>query len=239
MKIIKISLFAFSALLVAVGVATPVSAVGLGVDVGVSGSSEVRQDGINASATSSVKTEVKTTTTNNSSDSYNNNASATSSNNVGQNKKAETTAEASAEVSASGESHRNAVAVFVKSLLNVANRDAGIGQEVRVIANEQNDSATTTVSAMNTVETRSGLKTLLVGSDYKTLGVIRSEMAKTSNRIDRLNAAIEKTTNPSVKAELEAQVEVLVDAQAKVEDFVEDHETSFSFFGWFTRLFSK
>jgi len=59
--------------------------------------------------------------------------------------------------------HRSVVADFVKSLLGVADRNGGIGAQVRIIAREQNDSSTTTIQAMDKVEQRSGFQNLLAG----------------------------------------------------------------------------
>ncbi len=135
--------------------------------------------------------------------------------------------------------HRSTVATFVHSLLNVANRDGGIGTQVREIAKTQNDSATTTAEAIAKVEARGRVATFLIGSDYKNLGVIRSELATTTNSIDRLTKLLDKTTSATVRAELTADIEALKQERAKVEAFVTARETSFSLFGWFTKLFSR
>ena len=137
------------------------------------------------------------------------------------------------------EEHRSAVASFVESLLNVADREGGIGEQVREIAKEQNDSATTTASAMEKVEERGSLRTFFFGSDYKNLGVIRSELATTTNNISRLKSLLDKTTNVADKVELNAQIQVLEDEQVKVNVYVSTHENVFSLFGWFVKLFAK
>ncbi len=137
------------------------------------------------------------------------------------------------------EEHRSAVASFVESLLNVADREGGIGEQVREIAKEQNDSATTTASAMEKVEERGSLRIFFFGSDYKNLGVIRSELATTTNNISRLKSLLDKTTNTADKVELNAQIQVLEDEQVKVNVYVSTHENIFSLFGWFVKLFAK
>lgn len=224
MEKIKIGLLVFAAVIVSVSVSAPAFALSLGAEQSIS----VRQDTVvHASATSSVK--VKATTTDDRDDDDNDNDSATS---TDKNKDDDRGSENS-------ESHRSVVASFVQNLLKVADRERGIGAEVRVIAKEQNDSSTTTVVAMSKIEKRSSLKTLLIGSDYKNLGVIRSELAKTSNQIERLKALIAKVTNVADRVALEAEVKVLADSQLKVETFVKTHENTFSFLGWFVKLFSK
>ena len=136
----------------------------------------------------------------------------------------------------SGE-HRSAVAAFVQSLLRIANRDGGIGAEVRAVAQSQNESASTTAEALAKVESRSKLWAFFFGTDWKNVGKIRSELAKTGSDARRLETALSQATDASVKADLTAQLTALKAEQAKVEAFVESHENSFSLLGWFTKLF--
>jgi hypothetical protein len=135
--------------------------------------------------------------------------------------------------------HRSAVAAFVQKLLHVADRDGGIGAKVRAVAQSQNESASTTAEAIARVEARNAFLSFLIGSDWKNIGTLRSEIAKTSGDAARLQAAISSTTDASVKADLEAQLHALQTEKARVETFVEAHEKSFSLFGWFTKLFVK
>lgn len=138
-----------------------------------------------------------------------------------------------------GEAHRSAVATFVQSLLSIADRDGGIGAEVRAVAQSQNESASTTAEAMAKVESRSKAVSFLFGTDWTNLGKLRAELAKGERDIARLETALESTTSASVKADLEAEIVLLKDEQAKVTAFVEAHEDEFSLFGWFTKLFAQ
>lgn len=137
------------------------------------------------------------------------------------------------------EEHRSAVSNFVQSLLSVADREEGIGEQVRVIAQQQNQSASTTVQAMEKVQTRSKVKTFFLGSDYKNLGTLRSEMVQTESRLEQLNKLVENTQNDADKTELQNQVQVLEQEQVKIESFLKTNENQFSLFGWFTKLFNK
>lgn len=137
------------------------------------------------------------------------------------------------------EEHRSTVASFVKSLLRVADREDGIGDQVREVAKSQNDSATTTAEAIDKVKSKGGISTFFFGSDYKNLGALRSEISKTQNNIDQLKNALTKVTNATDKAELSIQIKALEDSQVKVSAFVDAHENTFSMFGWLVRMFSK
>jgi hypothetical protein len=150
-----------------------------------------------------------------------------------------TSTNASASGQLTAQAHRSTVAAFVQSLLNVATREGGIGAQVRAVANSQSDSASTSAAAITKVEHRSKLLTLFFGSDYKSLGQLRSEMVTTQNNIDQLNNLLTQASSDADKAELSAQISVLEDSQATIDAYVTAHENSFSFFGWFTKWFAK
>lgn len=131
------------------------------------------------------------------------------------------------------------VSVLVKSLLSIADREGGIGAEVREVARTQNNSSEASAEAMAKVEARGSTRNFFFGSDYKNLGVIRSEAQRTENNIEKLEKLLDKTTTADARAELKVEIDVLEDQQAKLEAYVEDHEDKFSLFGWFTKLFVK
>lgn len=137
------------------------------------------------------------------------------------------------------EAHRSAVSSFVQSLLDVADREGGIGTQVRVIAQAQQDSATTTASAIERVESRNALKTFLIGSDYKNLGVLRSEMVKMQNNLNQLKTLLGSTTDSTDQATIDAQIQALEQEQTNIRSFITAREKSFSLFGWFSKLFAK
>lgn len=137
------------------------------------------------------------------------------------------------------EAHRSAVANFVQNLLSVADREGGIGQQVRVIAQQQNDSKEKAAEAIDKVENRSKIKTFLIGSDYKNLGALRSEMVKTRNNIDQLKRLVDKTTIEDDKTTLKNQITALEQEQTNINDFITQNESKFSLFGWVAKLLNK
>jgi hypothetical protein len=133
---------------------------------------------------------------------------------------------------ANGAEHRSVVATFVKTLLAQADRLGGIGQQVRVIANEQASSSEKISAAIDKVSKRNGFLTFLVGSDYKTLGEIRSEIGRTEVGIVKLQTELAKVKGTSAEAAIQAEITALQAELAKVKAFVDANEDSFSLFGW-------
>ncbi len=140
---------------------------------------------------------------------------------------------------ANAEQHRSVVANFVQSLQDIANREGGLGEQIRTIAQQQNQSSDTTVQAMEKVQTRSQIKTFFFGSDYKNLGTLKSEMTQTQERLQELNTLMESIQNESDKTELQNQIQTLEQEQAQIEQFINNNENKFSLFGWAVRLFNK
>lgn len=137
------------------------------------------------------------------------------------------------------QTHRSAVASFVQNLLRVADKETGIGEQVRTIAQQQNQSASTTVQAMEKVQTRGKIKTFFLGSDYKNLGTLRSETVQTRNRLEQLNTLKESVQSEGDKTELQNQIQALEQEQVKIENFIKSQESKFSLFGWLVKMFGK
>jgi len=135
-----------------------------------------------------------------------------------------------------GESHRSTVATFVQSLLTVADREGGIGQEVRIIAQQQNDMKGRTSDLINAVENRNKIKTFFIGTSYKNLGELRIQMVNSRNQIEQLNRLADKAENDQDKTELKSQIQVLEQEQTKINDFITQNESKFSLFGWAVKL---
>ncbi len=144
-----------------------------------------------------------------------------------QNKRGTTTAEL----------HRSEVAKFVQTLLFSSTRLGGIGEQVRLIAQEQASSTERTVTAIEKIEQRSNFKTFIIGTDYKNLGVIRSELVTMQNRIQRLSTEAERMASSTDKNTIIQEVVVLGEERLKLETFVKNNENIFSLFGWVRKIF--
>jgi hypothetical protein len=141
--------------------------------------------------------------------------------------------------SGKGEKHRSAVAKAVEELLKVSDRDGGIGQEVKDIAEEQKKAHDDAADSMTRVEKRNAFITFLFGTDFGNLGALRSSLVTSENGIDRLAQAKERSNDPSVQATLDAEIQALKAENEKALEFIKEEEGKFSLFGWLVRLFSE
>jgi len=134
--------------------------------------------------------------------------------------------------------HRSTISNLANELNRIADRDGGIGAELRDVAKEQNVSKEKVVEAIEKVENRSGFKTFFIGTDYKNLGALRSEMVTTDNHIDRLTKSKERAVNPGTATDIDEQIAVLEAEKVSIETFITENEDKFSLFGWFVKLFN-
>lgn len=137
-----------------------------------------------------------------------------------------------------GEQHRSNVANVVQELEKIGDRDNQIGEEVKTVAQKEKTESEIVKEKMDKVENRGAFKTFLIGSDYKNLGALRSELVTTQNSLDRLTKALDRTSSTTVRTDLEAQISELQAIKIKAESFVKDNESKFSLFGWLVRLFN-
>lgn len=138
-----------------------------------------------------------------------------------------------------GEQYQSKVANFIQTLWSSSVRLNGIGDKVREIAQEQSSSNDKVSNVIDTVNNRSALKTFLIGTDYKNLGVLRSAIASTTNNLNQLKRELDKLATTSDKTVVMNQIKSLEAEQVKLNDFVKNNEGKFSLFGWFVKLFSK
>ncbi|MFA6227101.1 MAG: hypothetical protein WC631_01295 [Candidatus Paceibacterota bacterium] len=138
-----------------------------------------------------------------------------------------------------GEQHRSRVADFAEELEKIDDKDDAVENEIKTIAREEKDTSERVKEKMDKVEKRNGFKIFLIGSDYKNLGALRSELVSTENRLNRLNKALAKTTSSSTQAELQTQIDELTTIKTEADSFVKDNESKFSLLGWLVRMFNR
>ena len=131
------------------------------------------------------------------------------------------------------------VAQAVQGLLDLARMEPGLGEQIKVIAQEQNQSQEKVMNQINTIQTRNKVKTFLFGTDYKNANELRKDMISTENQINGLNQLKEQIQNENHKVILEDQVQLLEQEKIKLQTFIEDNEGKFSLFGWFVKIFVK
>lgn len=135
-----------------------------------------------------------------------------------------------------GSAHKSEVAKAVADLLDTAELDRGIGDQVRMLAKEQQSIHDEVADELEHLERRGEWETFFWGPDYDSIGKVRSALVSSENGLDVLRKAREKA-HSSLQDDIDKQVEVLEHEIEHAREFVDAHEDVFSLFGWFAKWF--
>jgi len=138
-----------------------------------------------------------------------------------------------------GLNRRSRVANAVQEMLGVADRIGGIGEQVRVIARAQNQNQEQIETNLDAVKNRGRLKKFFFGPDYKRLNTVEEKLVNHSEKLSELKALAAQITDEADKASLEAQIKVMEQAAAEIQNEANSEKKGFSLFGWLNRMLSK
>lgn len=135
--------------------------------------------------------------------------------------------------------HMSIVAQKVEQLLVATGTAAGgIGEQVRVFAQEQNQIRQAVSTSLEKVEKRGGFLKTLIGPNYQALKDIKTQMTQNEVRIRQLEQLREKVSVAAQGAVDEA-IQAMKQETETLRLRVQEEEGVFSFFGWFAKLFAK
>jgi len=136
-------------------------------------------------------------------------------------------------------SHASEVAKSVQAMLEVSNRtnDPSIGEQIRTIAREQNQSVDNANKAMDKIQERSGLAKFFFGSNYGQMKEVKQIIEQNQERIRELQQIMTNLSNETDKTEIQNQINVLELQNLNLANQLADEGKGFTFFGWLVRWF--
>lgn len=156
-----------------------------------------------------------------------------------QNKEQEGTQKQDKGESATAVQRRSDVANAVQEMLQVADRNGGIGQQVRIIAQTQTQNQEKIEASLQKVQSRSGFAKFFVGPNYGEINKTQKILEQNREQIKQLNQTEDQLTNQGDQQILTEQVQYLEQANTEIENLLNVSRKGFSLFGWMFRLFSK
>lgn len=138
-----------------------------------------------------------------------------------------------------GQQVRSRVANTVQEILQVAERNEGIGSQIRVIAQNQNRNQEKIESGIQKIKNRNPLTRFFVGPDYKEINKVQEIVEQNSQQIEQLIQIKDQFIESGDKEQLTEQIESLKQANLEVEDSLQETQKGFSLFGWLSKLISK
>lgn len=137
------------------------------------------------------------------------------------------------------ELRKEKVSEAFEEIVEISDRNQGIGEQVREIAREQNQSQETIKEKMLEIKQRSKIKTFFFGPDYKKINTIKEELKKNEEKIKKIKDVAE-IINEGIDAEIvNEKITIIESAKAELEEEIEKEEKGFSVFGWVNRFFSR
>ena len=145
--------------------------------------------------------------------------------------------------SINAELHRKNIGNVVTTLEEVALEESDVGNEevsedIEEVATEQEESVDEVAEAIETVEGRPKWQTLLIGTDYKNLGKLRSALAHNQNAIRKLTKSSDEIVSEDGSVVVNEQLATLYEEQVRIADVIQSAESEFSLLGWVVRFFT-
>lgn len=139
---------------------------------------------------------------------------------------------------AANDKTKSGVANAVHEMLQIAERNGGIGQQVRVIAQNQNQNQEKLQQSAEKIQERGGFMKFLVGPNYGEIKNAQSILEQNKEQIRQLNQIRTQLSNEGDQQQLEEQIKVLEQANESIASQLEQMDAGFSLFGWLNRIIS-
>ena len=138
--------------------------------------------------------------------------------------------------------HKKNVDTVVENLGKVAEIEKKRGNvEVSTEVEEVNDdidgeNSVETVEIIDELESRPQWQNILLGTDYKNLGQLRSQIVRNENSIRKLTNSLEKLGTDADVDLVTAQIRTMEQEQERLMGIVQENESQFSVLGWVFKL---
>lgn len=131
------------------------------------------------------------------------------------------------------------VAQKVEELLTTQAIKGGIGQQVKVIAQEQKSAQEQIQAELGKVDSRGGLLKAIIGPNFGALKNMQKQMEQNQLRIQKLEELQSQLVNQEEITQVQEAIQAIVDQNVALQDRVALEEKSFSAFGWLFKFFAN
>lgn len=133
---------------------------------------------------------------------------------------------------------RSQVASAVQAMLQIADRDSGVGQQIRIIAQNQNQNQVKLEKNIENIKKRGGITKFFIGANYKEIKDARKTLEQNKNQIEQLNQIRTQLINGGDQEQLSEQIKLLEQSNQEIEALIEEAQGGFSLFGWLNKIVS-
>jgi len=131
------------------------------------------------------------------------------------------------------------VAEKVEELLTSETRFGGIGEQVRVVAREQNQAQEQIGEQLGLIEVRQGWLKRLLGPDFGAVKNLRQQIEQNQLRIRQLEQLQNQLTNQGDQTMIQEMIQVLGEQNTALQEKIQAEESITSLFGWLFKLLNR
>jgi len=137
------------------------------------------------------------------------------------------------------QTRRSRVSIAVQEMERVATNNQGIGDQVRVIAQNQNKIQEEAEGALENAQKRSSFARFFIGPNYKELKAVEDRLENHAQNIAELKELKEQIKDSPDVTLLDDQIQTIEGIREELRNEVANEKKGFSLFGWIPRLFSR
>lgn len=134
---------------------------------------------------------------------------------------------------------RSQVANAIQNMIRISEKNEGIGEQVRVIAQNQNRIHIDLEKNLEKIQERSRVMNFLVGPNYKAINQAKKIMTENKEQIQQLKEVKQQLQNELDVEELAEQIKQLEQVQIDAENDLKNVKKGFSLFGWLNKLLNR
>lgn len=134
---------------------------------------------------------------------------------------------------------RSQVAAAIMEMERIGDSNQGMGEQVRVVAQSQNEGQDRVETTLQAIQGRSRFTKFLVGPDYKKIKEIESELETQQTRVQEMVKLSNQLENEGDAQIMMEQIALLQDVEDQIRQELENEQGGFSLFGWLFRWFAK
>lgn len=134
---------------------------------------------------------------------------------------------------------KSQVANAVQQMLQVAERNGGIGEQVRTIAQTQTQNQEKIEVNLEKIQSRSGFAKFFIGPNYGEINNAKKTLEKNREQIKQLNEIKNQLSNQGDQQILTEQIQTLEQANTQIDNSLQESQKGFSLLGWMFKWFAK
>ena len=115
----------------------------------------------------------------------------------------------------------------------------GIGEQVRMIAQEQNQAQTQIRNWVNKLNSKSKLARFLTGSDYGAIKNLMQQLEQNRLRIQQLEQLQNQLSNQGDITMVQETIQALIQENTSLQELITAEEKTFGLFGWLFKFFAR